>query len=68
MAILPGKGTTVRRLVVRTADFDEAHRAMERVFLPMAMWSPTGASGHRAPYLPYAWSGVAQNCPIKRVC
>jgi hypothetical protein len=38
MAILPGKDTTVRRLVVRPTDFDEAHRAMGRVFLPMAMW------------------------------
>lgn len=28
----------VRRLVVHTTDFDEAHRTMERVFLPMAMW------------------------------
>ena len=27
-----------RRLLVRTADFDEAHETMQRVFLPMAMW------------------------------
>ncbi|MDT7596492.1 MAG: hypothetical protein QOJ06_2038, partial [Pseudonocardiales bacterium] len=27
-----------RRLVVQTADFDEAHQTMERVFLPMAIW------------------------------
>jgi hypothetical protein len=26
------------RLVVHTTDFDEDHRTMERVFLPMAMW------------------------------
>ena len=39
MATLPGNDASVRRLVVRTTDFDEAHRAMERVFLPMAMWA-----------------------------
>jgi hypothetical protein len=27
-----------RRLVVRTAEFDEANETMQRVFLPMAMW------------------------------
>jgi AraC-like DNA-binding protein len=39
MIVMPGDDNAqVRRLVVRTKDFDEAHRAMERVFLPMAMW------------------------------
>ncbi len=36
--MLPDDDVPVRRLVVRTTDFDEAHRTMERVFLPMAMW------------------------------
>ncbi|MCW2690594.1 MAG: hypothetical protein JWR37_5484 [Mycobacterium sp.] len=35
---LPDNDASVRRVVVRTTDFDEAHRAMEQVFLPMAMW------------------------------
>ena len=38
MATLPGNEASVRRVVVRPMDFDEAHRTMERVFLPMAMW------------------------------
>jgi AraC-like DNA-binding protein len=38
MVTLPDEDVPVRRLVVHTTDFDEAHRTMERVFLPMAMW------------------------------
>ena len=36
MATLPGSDAPVRRVVIRTTDFDEAHRAMEQVFVPMA--------------------------------
>jgi hypothetical protein len=38
VATLPDDAAPVRRLVVRTTDFDEVRRTMERVFLPMAMW------------------------------
>ena len=38
MTALTTKDAPARRFVVRTTDFDEAHRAMERTFLPMAMW------------------------------
>jgi hypothetical protein len=34
----PDESVPVRRLVVHTTDFNEAHRTMERVFLPIAMW------------------------------
>jgi AraC-like DNA-binding protein len=37
-ATLPANDASARRLIVRTKDFDEAHRTMERVFLPMEMW------------------------------
>src|SRR5438093_884372 len=33
-----GNDAPARRVVIRTTDFDEAHRAMERAFLPMDMW------------------------------
>lgn len=38
MTAPPVKGVLPRRVVVHTTDFDDARRAMEQTFLPMAMW------------------------------
>jgi AraC-like DNA-binding protein len=38
MTAPPVKGVPPRRVVVHTTDFDDARRAMEHTFLPMAMW------------------------------
>ena len=38
MTAPPFKGVPPRRVVVHTTDFDDARRAMEHTFLPMAMW------------------------------
>lgn len=38
MSALSANDADTRRFVVHTTDFDEAHRAMERTCLPMAMW------------------------------